>query len=205
MTVQTRVHEHDISTDLINTPPNPNTYLTFQSAGFKPATADYHNIPLLKPIPAGADPGSVNYKNQLEQLNKYLQLTEGLSMPRNPDGSLNPTNLPNNSNYAMGYLAGDGGQDPPNVTVFDFRAVYFGNDLNYSVGTSAGSPVLAANSPITDEAFIWVNENEGSADYMKVASTQINADYNKFLYKQIPPGKVILVKDGLVKIGNYKP
>ena len=124
----TWVHEHDISTNLINTPPNPNTFLTFQSAAFKPATSNYHNIPLLKPTPAGVDPGLVNYKNQLEQLNKYLQLTLGISMPRNPDGSLNPTNLPSTSDYAMGFLAGDAGQNPPNVTVFDFRAVYFGND-----------------------------------------------------------------------------
>lgn len=202
----TWVHEHTVGTDLLSAPPNPNTYLTFTSNAYRPTSGNAHLVPLLKPIPIASDPGQQNYLNQLEQLNKYLQLTLGISMPRNTDGTLNPTTLPNTSDYNNGYLVGNAALNPPNVTVFDYRAAYFGaSDLEYSAGASSGTRIITDGSPIDTTANIWVNENDTTSDYMRIAATQINSNYRRFTFRQIPPGQILLVRDGLVKIGNYKP
>lgn len=205
-------HTHYITNDLIN---NPNTnFLDFAHSSYKPTTNTAHLAPLLKP---SAD--ITNYKNQLEQLNKYLQLTLGYSMPRNPDGSLNPTTLPTTSNYLYGYLVGSAvdnhlvynlpaiDSDDP---IVDFRSVYFGRDLVYSAGSQIGNPVpltqpaaLPADSRYY--AWIWVNDNPASADYMKVSNTQLSSDYRMYRYVVIPESKVIVVRDAVVLIGNREP
>lgn len=176
--------------------------------------------PLLRPLSAG-DPegGTQNYLNQLEQLNKYLQLTLGMSMPRNEDGTLNPTTLPGkpnseeekNQQYSMGYSAGDATKSYPHADATeDFRAVYFGKKLKYSAGDSAGQPVLNEDSEdnkISDTAEIWVNDNPSpdSSGYMLVSKTKLSADYHRYTYRQIPPSQLILVRDKVVLIGNYRP
>lgn len=216
-------HEHNISSDLINIT-NTN-YLTFANASYKPQSTTAHQVPLLKPITP--DPGFANYYNQLEQLNKYLLLTLGVSMPRNETtGFLDPATLPTTSDYSKGYMLGDAGQSPPNVTVLDLRAIYFGRQLEYSAGAQSGNRVISdpefpdpasppsyppydlGATPSDSDAYapkIWVNENEQSADYMKVSATKLNADYHQFTYWPIPSSNVILMRDGVVKIGNYKP
>lgn len=206
-------HSHyitnDISVDPIPVPsgtPVPNTYLQFNAPSFKPISASRHEMPLLRPESAIS-----NYLNQLEQLNKYLQLTLGATLPRNADGTLDGSvlaNAPfNATDYNLGYIVGKFPSTMPASTppLVDFRATYFGTDLKYSAGSGSGSPVLAAGSPIDQTAWIWVNDTAGTVDYMKVASSQINSNYRRYLYRQIPPGKIIVVRDAAVMIGNFKP
>lgn len=206
-------HSHyitnDITVDPIPVPsgtPVPNTYLQFNDPSFKPISGPRHEMPLLRP-----EAGLTNYLGQLEQLNKYLQLSLGVTLPRNPDGTLDGSVLAtapfDTTDYAKGYIVGKFPSSLPNTTPpqVDFRAVYFGNDLKYSAGGSAGSDVLASGSAYDVTAWIWVNDNPGNVDYMRVASTQLNSNYRRYLYRQIPPGKIIVVRDATVLIGNFKP
>ncbi|PKL77693.1 MAG: hypothetical protein CVV27_04810 [Candidatus Melainabacteria bacterium HGW-Melainabacteria-1] len=205
-------HTHYISTDLSADPivtgsgPVPNTYLKYTNPAYVPQNTARHEPPLLRP-----ESGPANYSQQIEQLNKYLQLTLGTSLPRQPDGSLDSSGLGsapyNASNYASGYLVGKFPASFPNTTppTVDFRAVYFGNDLKYTAGGSSGSDVLASGSAIDATAWIWVDDNQASATYMKVANSQVNPNFKRYLYRQIPPSKLILARDAVVLIGNLKP
>jgi hypothetical protein len=205
-------HWHNITNDLIGTP-NPN-YLSFANALYAPVNTAAHNSPLLKPTSAIA-----NYKNQLEQLNKYLQLTLGISMPRNTDDSLNPSTLPSTSNFLYGYLVGSAVDNHlvynlPAIDnddkIVDFRSVYFGSKVKYSAGSQIGveipfSQPSAAVAADRYYAWIWVNDNPASADYMKVSDSQTSADYRMYRYVKIPENEVILVQDAVVLIGNREP
>lgn len=210
----TWTHTHEITNDVSTDPVTSvapasvdNTFLDFADPAYKPAPAAEHFIPLLK---ADADP--TNYKNQLEQLNKYLELTLGVTLPRNSDDSINPTNLGsapfNVTNYNKGYIVGKFPASHPNTSPpqVDFRAVYFGKpDQTYNAGTSAGQRIITSGSPISTTAGIWVNDNPESSGYMKVAKEQVGSDYHRYLFRQIPPEKVILVRDATVLIGNMEP
>src|SRR5690606_15866302 len=133
----------------------PNTFLEFKDSDFKPEAKDRHEVPLLRP-----ESGTSNYTNQLEQLNKYLQLTLGTGMPRNSSDLLDDSVLNsapfNTSNYTQGYLVGKFPTSFPDTTppTVDFRAVYFGQDLRYSAGANSGSLVLASGSPVDQTAWI---------------------------------------------------
>lgn len=215
-------HSHYITTDLSSATIGgyPNTYLQYNSPSFIPSSTGRHEPPLLMP-----NSDINNYKNQMEQLNHYLELTLGVVLPRDVSGTLDASQLANApfnaSDYAKGYLVG---KFPSNVASYsasvvpklpaslqgdpplvDFRAVYFGNDLKYSAGGSAGSEVIASGSPFSDTAWIWVNDNEASSGYMKVASSRLDGNYRRYLYRQIPPSKVLLVRDAVVLIGNFDP
>lgn len=205
-------HTHYISNDLIGSP-NAD-FLWFAHSSYAPAATGPHYSPLLKPTS-----DITNYKNQLEQLNKYLQLTLGYSMPRNTDGSLNPTTLPATSDYLYGYLVGSVVDNhlvynlpaiDSDDKIVDFRSVYFGRDLVYSAGSQIGSAVTLTQPSTLPAAsryyaWIWVNDNPASADYMKVSDTQLNSDYRMYRYVVIPESKVIVVRDGVVLIGNREP
>jgi hypothetical protein len=208
-------HSHNITNDIsavpiISSAPasvSYNTFLAFSDNAFKPAAAPKHEIPLLKP-----ESDITNYKNQLEQLNKYLELTLGSTLPRNADGSINSTNLAsspyNATDYNKGYIVGKFPSTHVNTTPpqVDFRAVYFGpKTQTYDLGTLAGQRIIAEASPYTATAGIWVNDKSDSPDYMKVANEQVTADYRRYLFRPIPPEKVILVRDATVLIGNMKP
>jgi hypothetical protein len=205
-------HWHYITNDLIGSP-NSN-FLTFANVTYAPTATTAHNTPLLKP-----DSGIANYKNQLEQLNKYLQLTLGISMPRNADDSLNPSTLPTTSDFLYGYLVGS---DVDNHLVYnlpaidsddkiaDFRSVYFGSGLKYTAGSQIGTlvPLTQPSAAVAADRYygwIWVNDNNLSSDYMKVSDSQLNSDYRMYRYVKIPDNKVILVRDAVVLIGNREP
>lgn len=215
-------HGHTISTDLTADPlgSTPNTYLKYMNPGYIPALVGRHEPPLLMPTS-----NINNYRNQLEQFNKYLQLTLGVLLPRNTSDELDATVLAsapyNVTDYAKGYIVN---KFPSNVASYspyvvaklpaslqgnaplvDFRAVYFGNELTYSAGASNGSEVIASGSAYTDTAWIWVNDNRASADYMKVSASRLDANYRRYLYRQIPPSKILLVRDAVVLIGNFDP
>ncbi len=184
-----------------------NTFLKFASNAYKPTSAASHVVPLLK---ATSDIG--NYKNQLEQLNKYLELTLGVTLPRNGDGSINASGLGsapfNTSDYSKGYIVGKFPSTHPNTSPpqVDFRAVYFGKrEQTYNAGSAAGQRIIATTDDYNKTEPIWVNDKATSIDYMKVANTQLNSDYHRYLFRQIPPEKVILVRDATVLIGNMKP
>lgn len=206
-------HTHPITNDIsVNPIPAtpaavPNTFLKFNSPGFKPINTGRHELPFLRP-----ETGPANFKNQLEQLNKYLQLTLGATLPRNPDSSLDSSVLAaapfNVTDYSKGYILGKFPSTLPNSTParVDFRAVYFGpHNMTYTAGADAGSLIVPDTDPYTATAGIWVNDEPGSADYMKVAKTSQGAGYRRYLFRQIPPGKVILVRDAMVLVGNYAP
>jgi type II secretory pathway pseudopilin PulG len=204
-----RWHVHNITVNgaatLADIPEARNPFIHMAPTS-RPQSKPKHNIPFLKPLPAGHPNGTQNYLQQLEQLNKYLQLTLGTAMPRNEDGTLNPTTLPATSDYNYGYLVGDVTKSYPDAgAVEDFRAVYFGTKLKYSAGANAGSDVIAEGSPISDTATIWVNDNPTSTGYMLVASSKVNSDYHRYTYRQIPPSQLILVRDKVVLVGNYRP
>ncbi|MEZ0374038.1 MAG: hypothetical protein ACAI44_33415, partial [Candidatus Sericytochromatia bacterium] len=207
-------HSHYISNNITPDPipvptgtPVPNTYLQFINTSYVPAIGVRHEMPLLRPE-SGVGP---NFSNQLEQLNKYLQLTIGVSLPRDTNGDLDGSGINsapfNATDYAKGYIYGKFPSSLPATTPpqVDLRAVYFGNGLKYSAGGSSGSDVLPANSAYDVTAWIWVNDNPGNASYMTVASSQLDANYHKYLYRQIPPGKLLLVRNAVVLIGNFKP
>ncbi|MBF2052410.1 MAG: hypothetical protein IGS03_02970 [Candidatus Sericytochromatia bacterium] len=197
----------------------PNTFIKLSNGSYAPSLTTGHVVPLLMPT-ADLD----QYKNQMEQLNKYLVLTLGVTLPRDATDTIDGSALGaapfNASNYAQGYLVG---KFPASTThgsvitnkltpairtaqpIVDFRATYFGNDLRYSAGASAGQRVLPEGSAIDTTAYIWVNDNPESSDYMKVAASAISGDYRHYLYRQIPPGKVIVARDAVVLIGNMRP
>ncbi len=201
----------DISANPIPaTPAVPNTYLTFNSPGFRPVSTGLHELPFLRP-----ETGPANYKNQLEQLNKYLQLTLGATLPRNPDTSLDGSALAsapfNATDYSKGYILGKFPATHTNtnttpVDEVDFRANYFGaHEMTYTAGTENGNLIVADTDPYTKTVGIWVNDNASSPDYMKVSKTSLDANYRRYLFRQIPPGKVILVRDAMVMLGNFIP
>lgn len=184
----------------------PNTFLSFNDPSFAPSVEDRHEMPLLRP-----EAGATNYSNQLEQLNKYLELTLGVTLPRSGSGTLDDSFLAaapyNATDYTHGYIVGKFPASFPNTTppTVDFRAVYFGNNLKYTAGGSAGTDVLPSGSAIDQTAWIWVNDNSTSASYMKIAASRLDANYRRYLYRQIPPSKLILVRDAVILIGNLKP
>lgn len=201
--------------------PMPNTYLNFESSGYQPANTSLHENPLLQPKGAS----DINhYNNQLEQLNQYLQLTLGVPLPRKPDGKLDNSvllNAPfNATSYEQGYILG---KFPSSASysstvvsklpsslqstepLVDFRATYFGNDLEYSAGAQAGNPVISSPTSYEDTAWIWVNDNQSDSGFMQVAASRINGNFRRYLYRQIPPSKLLLVRDAVVLMGNFDP
>lgn len=211
----TWTHTHPITEDLTvasfaapsPNPPIPNTFLTFDSGSFYPQSVTKHEVPLLSP-----SSDLTQYKNQLEQLNKYLEITLGATLPRNADGSVNATPLAsapyNATDYSRGYIVGKFPSThvtttPPQV---DFRAAYFGmREQKYNAGTSNGQKIIANTDPYTTTVPIWVDSNPSSSTYMSVASEKVSGNYLRYLFRQIPPEKVILVRDATVLIGNMKP
>lgn len=211
----TWTHTHPISNDLTQpsfaapapNPPIPNTFLSFDQTAYYPQSVAHHEVPLLAP-----SANITQYKNQLEQLNKYLELTLGVTLPRNTDGSINATPLAsapyNATNYDKGYIVGKfpsthNNTTPPQV---DFRANYFGTrEQTYTAGSSAGQKIISSSAPYSQTAAIWVDSNPSSSTYMAVASEKVSNDYLRYLFRQIPPEKVILVRDATVLIGNMKP
>lgn len=210
----TWLHSHGISNDVsLNTITSgtgataENTFLEFKSNAYRPALQPQHEVPLLKP-----EADITNYKNQLEQLNKYLELTLGSTLPRNSDGSINATPLAsapyNATDYEKGYIVGKFPSALPNTTIplVDFRAVYFGKrETLYNAGASAGSRVIADTDPYTKTVAVWVGSDPNHSSYMKIASENVSSHYRLYLFRQIPAEKVLLVRDAAVLIGNLKP
>lgn len=211
----TWTHTHPITADLTLpsfavTPPAlpiPNTFLSFDNTAYYPKSVARHEVPLLSP-----SANITQYKNQLEQLNKYLELTLGVTLPRNGDGSLNATPLGsapyNATDYNKGYIIGKFPATHPNTTPaqVDFRAVYFGTrEQTYTAGTSIGQKIITSSAPYSQTAAIWVDSNPSSSTYMAVASERVSGNYLRYLFRQIPPEKVILVRDATVLIGNMAP
>ncbi len=210
----TWTHSHIISNDVSQDPITSsssataeNTFLKFDSTGYKPILAGRHEIPLLRP-----ESDITNYKNQLEQLNQYLRLTLGATLPENSDGSINATPLTsapfNATNYEKGYIVGKFPSTMPSTTpsFVDFRAVYFGErDMTYTSGSNAGARIISDTDPYTETKRIWVDDNPTSPTYMHSSDAQENVNYKSYLFRQIPAEKVILVRDAAVLIGNLKP
>ena len=60
-------HYHNISTNLINSPPNPDTYFIWGDNSYKPVNASIKD-------PSVVSPNNVNYYRQREQLNRWFQI-----------------------------------------------------------------------------------------------------------------------------------
>ena len=220
-------HYHTLSTSAITAPGTPDTYFTWGNNSYKPLAGQLKNPPVIAP-------NNVNYYRQREQLNRYMQIAmKNNVMPRDASGNLGLPN-PAPTSCCPGTFPGgctDGACPSANPVscpergyfdmaggTKDFRCYYFGNNLKYSAGGLSGQKVpfcYYAVPPV-----IWVNDNGSSADYMKVASTRLTTDYHYYNYFEIPKNGTILdtngsgatfasgliiVKDGVVKIGNYKP
>lgn len=219
-------HYHTISTDLTNSPPNPDTYFIWGDNSYKPVSAAVKNPPVVSP-------NNVNYYRQREQLNRYMQIMFKTSMPRDTAGNLGlPSPAPTSCCPVTFPSPCPGGACPPANPVScaeqgyfdmaggvkDFRCYYFGNNLKYSAGSQDGQQVpfcYYSTPPV-----IWVNDNKNSTDFMKVANSQVNSDYHYYTYFEIPKNRdildtkgtgvsvqsgLIVVKDGIIKLGNYKP
>lgn len=138
-------------------------------------------------IPPILRPNNFNFYTQREYANQILKLILGKELKRDTSGNLESLSAIS-EDRANGYYVGNGG-------VIDFRATYFANDLKYSVGANSGQYVIPLGSAMDVTAVIYVNDNKNSADYLKVASTQINSDYKLYTYRQIPKNAPILSKD----------
>lgn len=210
-------HRHEISANLLSGTfsSTDDNFFFWESALYKPVLATSKIPPILVP-------NNVNSNTQRIYFNQIIKTIL--------DKELTIDGLGNYQDPAQIAEDRDKGYYNANGSTIDFRSTYFGNDLKYTAGVSSGQLVLQVGSKISDTYQIYVNDKEylddpitvqpdltkPNPDYLKIASSELNADYNKYTYRQIPKnastvlstvkqtldGGIILVREGTVRIGG---
>ncbi|MFN8674218.1 MAG: hypothetical protein U0457_19310 [Candidatus Sericytochromatia bacterium] len=215
-------HRHEISSNLLNTIYNnsDNVFFFWAQEDFKPSALAEKYPPIVCP-----DEGKINV--QRAYFNQVLRsITDKQLTVDNSGNYQNPNQIPEEPENGYYDASKHGGIIDFRATYFANDLKYTAGSSAGQPVLPVGSKITdTATIYVNDKQFFdyssgpntgYENPNNPNPDYMKIADSKLSADYKEYTYVQIPKnaptmingyknpieGGIILVREGVVRIGG---